>query len=135
MEMGSISSNRDQNDQLLPLPISIPNPKRPATSTGFRSRPQTGRKEKSKIFGDFTKVRLLQDPIVDKKVNFNSSQSQASLHTNLNNKSRRNLELSRMKPVNPAFKALKTKKGERPQTAKNYYSQNMDKIKRNAQAH
>lgn len=109
--------------------LAVPNNKL-IKSQFTKKRPMTGVKDKNKVIGDINKIRFLQNSIVDKKVNFNSVKSESSFHTNIQRGSTRNdIGLSRIKPVNPALKAIAKKRGVRPQTAKNYYTQNIEKIK------
>jgi hypothetical protein len=106
-------------------------PNRPISGKLFKTRPKTGRKDSSKITGNIDKIRLLQNTIVEKKVNFNSFRSETSINTNLRrNSSKPELQISRIKRSNPALKAISKKRGVRPQTAKNYYTENIQKIRK-----
>lgn len=94
-----------------------------------RNRPQTGI-ERSRIIGDIAKFYTIQDPNKDKKVNFNSSRSEATLLTGFK-RDNKHMDLSKVKP---ALKTTEKKRGVRPQTAKNYYTQNIEKFKKEADA-
>ncbi|CAI2387903.1 unnamed protein product [Moneuplotes crassus] len=114
----------------------------PKAGTGLtkKKRPKTGRKFIPKITGDFTKAKILQNEPADKKVDFDASRKNSTLNSGrfgasrrsvLNAKSIHNSNLSRISKQNPALKSIAMKKGVRPQTAKNYYTQNIKKIQNN----
>ena len=110
--------------------------------SSFKTRPKTGKQTGVRMLGDFTKVKLLQDEKVDKKVNFNASNRNSSIHSHLIRTSKfyilkgcnLALDVSRINPQNPAFTALAKKRGVRPKTAKNFYTQNQRKIKENKES-
>lgn len=133
-------SVKEFNDQLSRQSISSKNseivnpnylhPSRKTSSKFAQRRPQTGFKDKSRIIGNIDNVRLLQNTIHEKKVNFNAFKTNSSIHSNIRrNSSRSGIGLSRIKPINPALKSISRKKGIRPQTAKNFYTQNIQKIR------
>lgn len=113
-------------------------PQKGKSGSGFRPRPKTAKKLTARITGDLNKVRLLQDEPVDKKVNFETTRKNSSIYSNrpgsskrsfMNHRSIHNSNLSRISKVNPALKAINQKRGVRPQTAKNYYTANINKIR------
>jgi hypothetical protein len=127
MSMQSLSSKNSEA-----IDLNYLHPSRKTSSKFAKRRPQTGVKDKSRIIGNINNVRLLQNTIHDKKVNFNEFKTNSSIHSNFRrNNSRNELGITRIKPMNPALKAISRKRGIRPQTAKNFYTQNIQKIKDN----
>jgi hypothetical protein len=110
----------------------MPNPQILKSNILTKRRPQTG-VQRSKIIGDVSKFYQIQDPTKDKKVNFNGSRSEATFLSAFKRDSKMT-NLSRIVSSNPALKTIAKTKAVRPQTAKNYYNQNIEKLKREAKA-
>jgi len=109
-------------------------PQKKSQSRFGKRRPMTGVKDKSRIIGDFEKAKMLQNTIIDKKVDFRPSRTGSSSRTILM-KNASNKDLSRINPKNPALKAITRKRGVRPQTAKNFYTQRIQKMKEAIETH
>ena len=91
-----------------------------------KKRPLTAVKDMSRITGDFEKAKMLQNTIVDnsKRVNFNS---QYQTETSMRSQMRRSSRMNSSRPQTARIKSITNAKGVRPQTAKNYYTQNINK--------
>ncbi|CAI2359537.1 unnamed protein product [Moneuplotes crassus] len=110
-----------------------------ASSTS-KKRPKTGRKLITKITGNLAKAKILQEEVVEKRVNFNASKKNSTIFTNRPGSSKKsfyspksihNSNLSRISKHHPALKSRNMRMGVRPQTARNYYTDNIKKITEN----